>query len=73
MDNIVTIPMDKIDIFTLMLIYNKEYVPIIGSERVVDGQRYIDFEKTPAVGFISNPKEYNFKKRKEVLNGLERD
>ena len=65
MDNIVTIPMDKIDIFTLMLIYNKEYVPIIGSERVVDGQRYIDFEKTPVVGFVSNPKEYNFKKERK--------
>lgn len=67
MDNILTIPMDKIDTFTLMAIYRKEYMPIIGSERMVDGQRYIDLEKTPVVGFISNPKEYNFKKRKEIL------
>lgn len=67
MNNIITIPMNKIDTFTLMAIYRKEYMPIIGSERIVDGQRYIDLEKTSVVGFISNPKEYNFKKRKEIL------
>lgn len=67
MDNIITIPMDKIDTATLMAIWYKEYMPLIGSERVVDGQRYIDLEKMPAVGFTSNPREYNFKKRKEIL------
>ena len=67
MNNIITIPMDKIDTFTLMAIYRKEYMPIIGSERIVDGQRYIDLETKPVVGFTSNPTEYNFKKRKEIL------
>lgn len=45
MNNIITIPMDKIDTATLMAIWYKEYMPAIGSKREVNGKMCIDLIK----------------------------
>ena len=45
MSKIITIPMDKIDTVILMSIWYREYMPVMGSERIVDGVKYIDLEK----------------------------
>ena len=42
---IITIPIEKIDIPILMAIWYKEYMPIYGSKREVDGKMCVDLIK----------------------------
>lgn len=42
---IVTIPIEKIDTPILMAIWYKEYMPLLGSEREVDGKMCVDLIK----------------------------
>ena len=44
-ENIITIPVEKIDMTILMSIWYKQLQPLLFSERVIDGKRYIDFVK----------------------------
>ena len=45
MSKIITVPIDKIDTTILMRIWYKEYMPLIGTEREIEGKRYIDLEE----------------------------
>lgn len=69
MSKIITIPVDKIDIVVLMSIWYKEYRPVMGSEREIDGRKYIDLEDVRKVGFKVNPTQFNIKARKKTLDG----
>lgn len=69
MSKIITIPVDKIDIVVLMSIWYKEYRPVMGSEREIDGRKYIDLEDVRKVGFKVNPTQFNVKARKKILDG----
>lgn len=44
-ENIITIPVEKIDMTILMSIWYKQLQPLLFSERVIDGKRCIDFMK----------------------------
>ena len=69
MSKIITMPVDKIDIVILMSIWYKEYMPIMGSEREIDGRKYIDLEDVREVGFKINPTDFDVKARKKILDG----
>lgn len=45
MEEIVTIPLEEIDIPILMAIWYKEFMPLFGSQREVDGKICIDLIK----------------------------
>ena len=45
MSKIITVPIDKINTTILMSIWYKEYMPLIGTEREIEGKRYIDLEE----------------------------
>lgn len=43
--DIITIPLEKIDISILMAIWYKEFMPVFGSRREVDGKICVDLIK----------------------------